>query len=183
MANYVAPGGKYFETAWRKTPGYQGGFLLDGGVHTIAGMRLMLGAGGEKIATMSAFTAQLQEHLPPVDTLNAVVKTQNGVSGTLALSFGTRDKGGECVVACEEGTVTLMRGKVTVECTDGKVDGQTFESQGSGVTEEVKAWAEALENGVEDKMQSKEEALADLRVLEAGLRSGEQGGKPLDVEQ
>lgn len=33
--NKVSPGNKYYETEWRKKPGYQGGFLLDGGVHFV----------------------------------------------------------------------------------------------------------------------------------------------------
>lgn len=39
----VTPGGKYYETPWRKAPGYQGGFVLDGGVHHIALIRYVSG--------------------------------------------------------------------------------------------------------------------------------------------
>lgn len=38
-----APGGKYYETAWRKVPDYQGGFLLDGGVHYTDMLRYISG--------------------------------------------------------------------------------------------------------------------------------------------
>lgn len=31
----VSPGNKWYETGWRKKPEYQGGFLLDGGVHFV----------------------------------------------------------------------------------------------------------------------------------------------------
>lgn len=31
----VSPGNKWYETEWRKKPEYQGGFLLDGGVHFV----------------------------------------------------------------------------------------------------------------------------------------------------
>lgn len=177
---FVAPGGKYFETPWRKVPEYQGGFLLDGGVHFVAGTRLLLEGGGEKVKRLSAFTAQLQEHLPPVDTLHATLQLTSGASGTLSVSFGTTDSGSEYVVASEKGTVTVSRGKVVVS-KDGKDEAKEFPEEGSGVKAEVKAWAEGLAQGKSNESQSPEEALKDLEILEAALKSGEQGGKPIDV--
>lgn len=177
---YVAPGGKYFETAWRKTPEYQGGFLLDGGVHFVAGTRLLLAAGGEEVKKVSAFSAQLQPHLPPVDTLHALLQTGSGVSGTLSVSFGTSDSGSEYVVAAEKGTVTVLRGKVVV-VRDGVSEEKDFADEGSGVKQEVQAWAEGLAQGKPNAQQSGEEALADLRILEAALRSGESGGQPVEL--
>lgn len=177
---FVTPGGKYFETPWRKAPEYQGGFLLDGGVHFVAATRLLLEGGGERITKLSAFTAQLQEHLPPVDTLHAVLQTSSGVSGTLSASFGTTDSGREYVVAAERGTVTVTGSKVEVT-RDGKTETEEFPEEGNGVKQEVKAWAEGLAAGKPNERQSPEEALEDLKILEAALRSGEQGGAPVEV--
>lgn len=182
VTSLVQPGGKYFETAWRKVPEYQGGFLLDGGVHFIAALRLMLAGGGGKMKKISAFSAQLQEHLPPVDTINSTIRLNNGSSGTFTISFGTTERGSEYLVACEQGTVHVSRGKVTVKKNE-KDESKDFPDEGNGVKQEVKAWAESLEQGKSDEMQSPEEALGDLRVLEACLRSGEQDGKPIDVQQ
>jgi predicted dehydrogenase len=180
VSNMVTAGGKYFETPWRKTPEYQGGFLLDGGVHFIAATRLMLGeeARPKKI---SAFTAQLQEHLPPVDTLNATVQLANGSSGTIALSFGTTFSGSEYAVACEQGSVWVSKGKVVVT-RDGKEEVKEFPDEGNGVKQEIKAWAESLVNGVPNPAQAPEEALKDLEFLEACLRSGESGGAPVELK-
>ncbi|KAK1912708.1 hypothetical protein P3342_004644 [Pyrenophora teres f. teres] len=109
VALLVQPGSKYYETEWRKKPEHQGGFLLDGGVHFVAATRLLLQGGGQKITKVSAFTAQLQEYLPPVDTLNATMQLDNGASGTLSISFGTTDTGSEYLVACEKGSVHVSR--------------------------------------------------------------------------
>lgn len=183
----VQPGGKYYETAWRKTPDYQGGFLLDGGVHFVAGTRLLLGE-KDKLTVASAQTAQLQPHLPPVDTMNAVLRTASGVSGTLSVSFGTTFDGpGEYKVACEKGTVLVSRGKVVVR-RRGEAGGETkeevreFPEEGSGVKQEVAAWAESLVSGKRDEMQAPEEALKDLEVVEACLKSGEEGGRSIKLE-
>jgi predicted dehydrogenase len=150
-------------------------------VHFAAGTRLLLSGADEKIKSLTAFTAQLQEHLPPVDTLNATLLLTNGSSGTLSISFGTTDTGSEYLVACEKGSVHVSRGKVVVT-KDGKaVEEKEFKDEGSGVKQEVKAWAESLESGNWKKEQSGEEALGDLEIIESALKSGEQGGKLIEL--
>lgn len=183
VAAFVQPGSKYFETAWRKVPEYQGGFLLDGGVHFIAATRLLLSGGGQTVKTVCAFTAQLQSHLPPVDTLNATIQLSNGSSGTLSISFGTTDTGSEYLVACENGSVHVSRGKVTVTKVGREAEVREFKDEGNGVKQEIQAWAEGLEKGVRNEKQSPEDALGDLQILEGCLRSGEQGGQPVEIEQ
>ncbi|KAF1834677.1 NAD(P)-binding protein [Decorospora gaudefroyi] len=183
VAAMVKAGSKYYETAWRKNPEYQGGFLLDGGVHFVAATRLLLKGGGQTIKKISAYTAQLQEHLPPVDTLNATMQLDNGSSGTFSISFGTTDTGSEYLVACEKGVVHVARGKVTVTKTSQDAETKEFLDEGNGVNQEIKAWAQSLVNGKRNDMQSPDEALKDLEILESCLKSGEQGGKPVDVKQ
>ncbi|RDL37504.1 NAD(P)-binding Rossmann-fold containing protein [Venustampulla echinocandica] len=180
MFGNVKPGGKYFETAWRKKPEYQGGFLLDGGVHFVAGTRLLLGEEARP-TSLTAYTALLQEHLPPVDTVNSVWQTKSGVSGTFSVSFGTTLSGSEYVIACEKGSVTVGFKKVTVRHGEEKEDNAVvteFSDEGSGVKEEVASWAESVASGTPNPKQSPEEALADLEILEKMLRSGEGQGKP-----
>lgn len=181
VQTFVKQGGKYFETAWRKKPEYQGGFLLDGGVHFVAATRLILEGGGVKPVTTSAFSTQLQEHLPPVDTVDATVKLSNGASGTISLSFGTTFTGSEYAFAAEKGTVTVSRGKVTV-VKDGKEETKEFPEEGNGVKQEIAAWGKALGEGKPDPRQSAEEALRDLQVLEAMLQSGEKSGAPIKLK-
>ncbi|OAL46623.1 oxidoreductase-like protein family [Pyrenochaeta sp. DS3sAY3a] len=183
VAFLVQPGSKYFETSWRKTPAYQGGFLLDGGVHFVAATRLLLQGGGEKVVRLSAFTAQVQAHLPPVDSLNATLLLSGGASGTLSICVGTTDSGSEYLVAAEKGTVHVSRGKVTVTRTGEEPVVEEFKDEGNGVKQEIRAWAESLEKGVRNEAQSPEEALKDLEILEKALQSGEKGGQPLEVKQ
>jgi len=169
-------GGKYFETEWRKVPTHQGGFLLDGGVHFTAGLRLLMGP-ENPLVSISANTAQLQEHLPPVDTIDATAKAKNGATGTISISFGTTFSGIEWTVACKDGVVSTARGKVTIGDKTEEI-----EDERSGVPPEVRAWGEALSAGKVNERQSPEEALADLELIEACLRSGEQGGKAITLE-
>jgi len=170
---------RYYNTPWRTKPEYQGGFLLDGGVHSVAGLRLLLGETAKPTA-LTAFTTLLREHLPPVDTVNSVWHTKTGISGTFSMSFGTTLSGNEFTVACEKGSVTLARGKVTVrqgEQSDNKSSVKEFNDEGNGVKQEVKAWAESITDGKPNPHQSPEQALADVEILEKMLKSGEGHGK------
>ncbi|KIN06467.1 hypothetical protein OIDMADRAFT_155638 [Oidiodendron maius Zn] len=170
---------KYYNTAWRTKPDYQGGFTLDGGVHFVAGTRLLLGEEAKPTA-VSAFTTLLQEHLPPVDTINAIWSTKSGISGTYSNSFGTTFSGSEYTIACEKGTVTIVGSKVIItegEQKLGKSSEKEFPDEGNGVRQEVGAWAQALIDGVPNPRQSPEHALADLEILEKMLISGAEHGK------
>ena len=151
------------ETEWRKTPTHQGGFLLDGGVHFTAGIRLLLGS-KDKITRLSAFTNQLQKHLPPVDSVDATMKTATGSTGTFQVSFGTTLTGSEWTVGCEGGSVSVSGSTITTNI-DGKEEKTEVKDERSGVPPEVRKWGEALAAGKTNERQNPEEALADLELV------------------
>ncbi len=153
------------ETEWRKNPTHQGGFLLDGGVHVTAGIRLLLGP-ENTITRLSAFSAQLQQHLPPVDTIDAIMKTESGATGTFSVSFGTSFTGYEFSIACEGGTVSLsVFGSTVTTVFDGKEEKTKVADEKTGVPPEVRKWGEALVAGGRNEKQIPEEALADLELV------------------
>lgn len=129
------------------------------------------------LVTLSAHSAQLQEHLPPVDTVQATGKTKQGTVGTISISFGTTAKGREWTVGSDKGYVSVLDTNVTI---DGNAE--EVANEGSGVLPEVRAWGEALAAGTVNEKQSPEEALADLELIEAMLVSGAQDGKPYELE-
>lgn len=123
------------------------------------------------LVTLSAHTAQLQPHLPPVDTIEAVSKAKNGAVGTITISFGTTQKGKVCAVGCEKGYASVSGSTVTAAEKSWEI-----QDERSGVPPEIRAWGHSLVAGEIDPDLSPEEALADLELIEASLRSGEQGG-------
>lgn len=149
---------------------------MDGGVHFTAGLRLLMGP-ENPLVSVSANTAQLQEHLPPVDTIDATAKAKNGATGTISISFGTTLKGSEWSVACQDGVVSTSGGKVTIGDKTEEI-----KDEATGVPPEVRAWGESIAAGKANERQSPEEALADLEIVEACLRSGEEGGMPITLE-
>ena len=132
-------------------------------MHHTAGLRLLLGS--ENIVTrLSAYTNQNQEHLPPVDTVDATMKTHTGATGTFSLSMGTTFTGSEWSIACEGGSVSISRSTVTT-VFDGKEEKVEIEDERSGVPPEVRKWGEALSAGGRNEKQIPEEALADLELV------------------
>ncbi|KAM0096393.1 hypothetical protein ACP6JD_000155 [Aspergillus fumigatus] len=165
------------ETAWRQTPGYQGGFILDGGVHVVAALRLILGS-NDPVATISAQSCLQQQHLPPLDTVNAVMKTKSGATGVLSLSFGSAFDDSVFEFDCEGGVVALNSDTLTIK---GESNELAFD--GRGVSREVAVFATTIASGGSvDKRQSPEEALADLEIMEKMLTSGERDGERQTVE-
>lgn len=165
---------KWYKTEWRQKPEYQGGFLLDGGVHYAAASRLFL-SGDSAADTVQAFTDQVQGHLPPIDTVNAIIKTKSGASGAFQHSAGTNMRAFEWDLGYEKGTIKVAGETVTVTPIDGEPTVKQFERV-NGVAEEVAAWAQSIADSKPNQLQSPEEALADLEFLEKMFRSGEQNG-------
>ena len=151
------------ETDWRKNPTHQGWFLLDAGVHFTAGLRLLLGR-ENTVNRLSAFSTQLQPHLPPIDTVDAVLKTKSNVTGTVSISFGSTFTGSEYAIACEGGSVSVCRKTVTT-VFDGREEVKTVKNERTGVPPEVRDWGEALASGKRNDRQIPEEALADLELV------------------
>lgn len=152
-------------TEWRRNPTHQGGYLLDGGVHYLAGLRKLLSAHpGNNIVKVSAYTNRTQAYLPPVDTANVILRTESGVSGTFALSVGTTLNANAWTVACENGWVLVEDNSITV-CCDGSRTQIRVPNERTGVPPEIRAWGESLAAGKVNKEQEPEEALADLELV------------------
>lgn len=168
---------KYYQTAWRQKPEFQGGFILDAGVHFTAALRKLLGE-GNTVESVIAQTSLTSSYLPQVDSINAVLKLKSGAVGSFVVSFGNLMQAFEFHVACEQGVVKAESNKVVV--TRGADESATTEEKAwertSGVKNEVQAWAEGLASGKPNPAQSPEQALADLELLEKMLKSGDNDG-------
>lgn len=165
-------------------PEHQGGFLLDGGVHFVAALRMLLAAaGGQQIRRLAGFSGLLDERLVPVDTVHAAAATQDGKTGTIAMSFGTEFKSGlEVEVVTTRGSVvwTPTEVRTVTRKAAGGGAGETVEERrefpyDTGVKPEVDAFAAAIAAGELDERQTPLEALRDLEILQGLLESGAGG--------
>lgn len=121
------------------------------------------------------------EHLPPIDTLNAIVKTQSGGSGSFQHSAGSLLQVFEWSFSYEKGSVKIVGETVTVKPIDGEESVKEF-SRTNGVTEEVAAWAQSIIDGKVNPLQAPEQALADLEFMEKMFTSGDENGSTQKYE-
>lgn len=142
----------------------------------VAALRMILGS-REFLTTLSAQSCLLQPYLPPVDTVEAVMRTRGGAPGVLSLSWGSPFKESTFEFICERGVASLHEDRVTV---NGESHDIPFD--GAGVGPEITDFASSVVNnrGVKAK-QSAQEALADLEVLEKMLTSSESGGERMEM--
>ncbi len=177
LQHHAARNGKYFATKWRTDNSFQGGFLLDGGVHYIASLRILLG----EIESVSAFSAQVSSDMPPVDTISAALRFSNGCLGTYALSFaGNVDHDSMITIVGDKGWLKAQADRVDVSGvpgmeTTGSATGDGLQRfPGNRIQAELADFAEAIRSGKTPRA-TPEQAVQDVAVCEALLRSGEMG--------
>ncbi|KAF7792029.1 hypothetical protein EIP86_003056 [Pleurotus ostreatoroseus] len=197
VVNYIEKSNKYYNTPWRTIPDYQGGFLLDGGVHTIAALRTILST---TLTSLSGYASLNQDYLPPHDTINAVVRTASGAHGLVELTFGSPTPSRNALahagisVTGTEGWLALENavgpdGKkgamqlsvyTRVKNEKGEVVGEEKEETAlplSGVKEEFSRFFAAV-RGQDDGFGKPEDALKDVAFIQAALNSN---GEPVDL--
>ncbi len=163
----------------RQKPDYQGGFLLDGGIHFVAALRCLLAAAGQTISTVRASTSLLKQDLAPLDTLSANMTTANKRNGTFNLSYASKYRR-ECQIhiVLTSGAVAVSPDEVTVSTNENRaIQEKTFRfPPGSGVRKEVAAFAQSIHMKKPDPRGSPEQAYQDLKLLQGMLESGEEEG-------
>ncbi|RZB84344.1 putative protein YMR315W isoform D [Glycine soja] len=130
----------YFSSSWRRN--FTGGFILDMGVHFIAGLRMLVGC---EIVSVSAMTSHVDLTLPPPDNISSVFHLENGCSGVFVMVVSSRSPKTLWRVVGLNGTLQVERGfqgqhgyLVSFYGTDGQNKSSFFPF--SGVTEELKAF-------------------------------------------
>ena len=158
------------QSTWRNSGEVLGGYLLDGGVHHIAGLRVLLG----EIESVCALTSAHHADLPPADTMSAALRFASGVVGTYLITYAVGSTLGTDTVHIggSEGSLRVSRGELVLEQGE-KSERQQFNVLIS-VREELAAFLAAVRDGVQHR-NSPQEALQDLAVVEAMLESARTG--------
>ncbi|KAI0657622.1 oxidoreductase family protein [Cubamyces menziesii] len=192
VVNYIDEDSKWYKTPWRTVPEYQGGFLLDGGVHTIAALRVILPS---PFKAVSAFASLAKDILPPHDTINAIVKSEDGSHGLVELTWGAptasraSQAGNNITVTGTEGWLEVSRAngvmrvsvKTTIRDKDGKPTGQeateVIEENEVGIQKEIESFLQAID-GSDDGIDHPRGTLVDVAFIQAALNSN---GAPVDL--
>lgn len=191
VVNYVDKTSEWYKTPWRTVPDYQGGFLLDGGVHTIAALRTML---TEPFTQLSGFASLNKDYLLPHDTIHCIVRAGSHYHGVVEMTFASPTKsipaaenivitGSDGWVACNmssEGFTVVIKSRVK---EDGKPEEEqeyketeetmTFPSKGVEV-ELAAFFAEIQKDGTGEQsldIGNPRNALKDVGFIQAALNS------------
>ncbi|KAG5636144.1 hypothetical protein H0H81_009000 [Sphagnurus paluster] len=175
--NYIDKNSKWYKTPWRTVPDYQGGFLLDGGVHTIAALRIIL---PHALTHLTSFASLHKDYLAPHDTIHAIVRAGPVITGTAELTFAapteTRPKADSFVFTGTKGWLTINQvGSVLRVHIHTNEKTEVLEEPVCGVQAELGAFFAAVrkESGAL-AIGEPLEALRDVGFIQAALRSAGQ---------
>jgi predicted dehydrogenase len=186
---------KWYKTPWRTVPDYQGGFLLDGGVHSAVALRVILPS---PLKVLTGFASLTRDYLAPQDTSTSIIKCESGAYGTFDLTFASpaatlkKKKDGlvitgtkgwlECgFVANNQGDRVL---RTIVHHASGKPDipdtEEIIDHPEIGVTSEIESFLKAILGEDDGKdLGSPRGALQDVAVIQAALNSN---GNAVDLQ-
>lgn len=160
---------KYYHTLWRRDSSIPGGFIMDGGVHHIAALRMLLG----EISQVNATLRQNSPDLPPADTVAATLDFASGVVGTYLATYATAAPWPpHLYIGGTEGSLRIQRREIEVTRA-GKTE--RIETEGfDGVEKELLAFADSIRSDAPHR-NAPIESLRDLAVIEAILASAATG--------
>jgi predicted dehydrogenase len=152
---------EYGRIKWRKNHQYKGGFITDGGVHSIAALRLIFG----EITPVSILVQSANPEVGKIDTCNLQMKFSNGISGSLFLYFSTPYYyENRILIFGEKGTLISDGGDIITLKTNFNKDYFEEVKNGNGFIEEFEDFYSAVKKGT--KVRSTfEEGYKDLKTI------------------
>lgn len=166
----VDPDNKYYHTPWRRTGQIAGGFLLDGGVHHMAALRMILG----EVAAVRAEVRQVSPDLPPADTLAATLHFAGGAIGCYLATYAVGAFWeAPLQIVGTEGSMRVDRGWIETARRGGNPERREVKVR-DGADAEMAAFVDALLERT-PHANGPLEALRDLAVIEAMLASAQSG--------
>ncbi|XP_063937137.1 dehydrogenase FPY6-like isoform X2 [Daucus carota subsp. sativus] len=182
----------YFSSTWRRN--FTGGFVLDMGVHFIAGLRMLVGS---EVDSVSATTSHVDASLPPPDIISSLFQLENGCSGVFVMVVSSKSPKIVWRIVGLNGTLQVERGNkegkhgylVSLSTADGQTKNSFYPF--CGVTEELKAFIHDISHAALQKDSTYEaeprssfiEGARDIAVLEAMLESGMKQGIQVKVQR
>lgn len=170
LFSLIAPDNPYYGTPWRQQPVHPGGYISDGGVHHMAVLRMLVGEAEAVIAQVAA----VRPDLPPADSVSASIEFTNGVLGAYANTWALPGPETGLQIVGTDGALSIKGGKVELWQGESMVREWAEPSPVSGLDVMYQDFARSIRTG-QPPRSTPAEALADLRLIVAMLRSSETG--------
>ena len=152
------------------------------GTSCAAALRLLLSAVGESVTKVSALTSLHQHDHTFKDGVNATIQLSNGNSGTLSVSRGTEiDNAFEVQIATDGGLINIIDCRVTLTKAGSQKGTEqygerNFPAKSNSIKRMVEVFGEGIKRGKVETRGLPEEALEDLKIIQAIVNSSEEGG-------
>lgn len=160
---------KSYHTSWRRDDSFRGGMVMDAGVHIAAAIRMILG----EIGQVNVYATKTRRDLPSFNTLCANLQFKRGLIGNMSLTYASEESRAFQFVICgEKGILDITKDQIEV-VREGKTNVIKFNDV-KDVQSELCAFALAVREGKAHRNQP-EQALQDVAVIDALLRSAETG--------
>ncbi|HNX93603.1 MAG TPA: Gfo/Idh/MocA family oxidoreductase [Holophaga sp.] len=151
-------GGEWL-TSWRVAPQFEGGFVLDGGVHWAALLNAMLGRPAEVLARTSTFDASL----PPIDTSAALITYECGARVLWGTAYSaTPSNEALLTLHGSEGSVAIFWDRAVWKNAEGRE--QVFASPSGGYDSQWRHFHQVLTQG-EPLAYTSRQAAQDLDLM------------------
>jgi len=165
--------GEYSGTPWRYKPEYRGGPLLDGGVHSVATIRLL----GGDITRLYARTERINATMDAPSALVMTCEFAGGASGNCVWGFlgnPVLDEVRETRLYGDEGALVSSRGRVRLIRADGSIEEYRVEPTEPGHYNMLLNFHDAVVHD-EPMGATLRQSVENMLVVLQALESGEQG--------
>lgn len=170
---------RYFSNStWRQEGNYRGGYLIEAGVHIVAGMDEVVKS---RVTHVQALTASFHPEMlgNQDDTLLLNMVYENGMVGQLTLGYGAIDPDArKPKVYGDKGTLVMDLESRTIKFVslDKKVPPQVFPFTEDDVWKDLRLeWLDFYDAVMDGKVpySKPEDALMDLILIDAGIQSAD----------
>ena len=152
---------EYGRIEWRKNHQYEGGFITDGGVHSIAALRIIFG----DITPVSVIVQSVNPEVGKVDTCNFQLRFANGITGSLYLFFSAPNYyENKILIFGDKGTLISDGGDKFIIKKGFNSDYAEEIKTGNGFKEEFEDFYSAVREGTKVK-STFEEGYKDLKTI------------------
>jgi len=158
--NLIDSKNKYVGTKWRIHHQYPGGFITDGGVHNIAGLRYLFG----DLYHLAAFTKSVNKAIGELDSFSLQFASTSGVHGVLNIFLSsTGYSNNRILILGTDGSIILDNGRIIVKSGDKVIVNKPLNND-NGYIEEFEDFFQAIRSG--KKVESSfTEGYKDLEVI------------------
>jgi len=164
------PENPYTQTAWRQQPEHLGGYLSDGGVHQVAVLQMLAGP----VTTVQGLVTSFHSGEDVPDTMLANLRFATGAVGHLTYATDVHRREQSPVrVYGTEGTLEIHEDRIVLSNGDGE---QEIPCAGgpTGLDQEFADFYTCVTTGKRPDV-APEDALRDLEVIDAAIRSSRYG--------